>query len=80
MQLHITIPAVEIRLLLRMGHINIRIVFFLLEVSNDAYATLGQFWLAVQHWFISEISEKATLNINLPYLCQQSTTNDIYRK
>ena len=71
MQLHITIPAVEIRrLLFRMGHVNIKLSSYLLEISKNAYAALGQFWLAVQHWFISEISEKATLNINLPYLCQ----------
>ena len=45
---------------------------YLLEIPNDAYTTLSEIWLAVQHsvkstasWLVlSEINEKATLNIN----------------
>mgnify|MGYP001803006124 CR=1 FL=1 len=52
---------------------------YLLEIPNDPYTTLSQFWLAVQHsvralhpdWFILEIDEKAILNINIALLIAQ---------
>ena len=49
---------------------------YLLEVPNDSYPTLvDSDWLfntqsrvLQADWFILEINEKATLNINMPYL------------
>ena len=45
-----------------------------LEILNDAYITLSQFPLAVQHsalqadWLVLENHDKATSNISEPYL------------
>ena len=62
------------------GHVEIGIIFFLLENPNDACKTFSQFWLAGQHsvkstasWLVMlENNEKATLNINMPYFLQQA--------
>ena len=51
------------------GMVILELSSYLLEIPNDTYTTLSQFWLAAQHsvksilqavWLILEYNEKAT--------------------
>ena len=65
--------------MIKMGMLTLELFFYWLEIPNDAYSTLRQYdWLfntqsrvLQADWFILEINEKATLNINMPLLFQE---------
>ena len=64
--------CVESVIYLLLGMLTLEFSSYLLEIPNYVYSTLSQLWLAVQlqaDWFILDINERATLNINMPYRC-----------
>ena len=64
--------CVESVIYLLLGMLTLELSSYLLEIPNYVYSTLSQLWLAVQlqaDWFILDINERATLNINMPYRC-----------
>ena len=68
--------------LTNMGMLTLGLSSYLLKIPNDAYTTLNSDWLfdtqsrvLQADWFILEIVEMATLNINMPYLFSHNIIN-----